>query len=186
MAISARLQRGVSAVRVPVRGHVIRDEEIEVAVLVEIRKGASRAPQRRTDAGNAGDVGEPAAAGVAVQHVRPDVRDVEIDAAIVVVIAGARAHPVVAVLDPGLRRDILERAIAAVPEQPVPCLPRHSRIGKRPSVDKEQVDPAVVVVIEKQAPGAHRFDEILVRTRAVDMAEVDAGLARCVGEPRRR
>ena len=125
---------------------------------------------------------KPAVAGVAVQRVRPDVRHVEIDAAIVVVIAGARAHAVVAVLDAGLRGDVLERAVAAVPEETVPCPARDRRIGERSAIDQEHVDPAIVVVVEEQPARAHRFDQMLVGTRAVDVAEIDAGLAGHVRE----
>ena len=75
--------------------------------------------------------------------------------------------------DAGLRGDILERAVAAIPEQAVPRLPRDRRIGERPAVDQEDVDPAVVVVVEEQPARADRLDQVLVGARAVDVAEVD-------------
>ena len=85
--------------------------------------------------------------------------------------------------DAGLRGDVLERAVAAVAVQPVPRLLRDRRIGQRAAVDQEDVDPAVVVVVEEQPAGAHGLDQVLVGAGAVDVAEVHAGAAGDVGEP---
>ena len=132
-----------------------------------------------------GDVREAAVAGVAVERVRTDVRDVQIDPAVVVVVAGARAHAVVAMPDAGLRGHVVERAVAAVAEQTVPRLSRDRRIGQRTAVDQEDVDPAVVVVVEEQPAGPHGFDQVLLGAGAVDVTEVDAGLAGRIRESHR-
>ena len=167
--------------------HVVGDEQIEVAVAVEIGERAARAPQPgAADARGAGDVGEDSVAAVVVQHVRAEVRDVEIDPAVVVVVAGAGAHAVLAMLDAGPGRDVLERAVAAVPVQAVPRLLRDRRIGERSAVDQEDVDPAVVVVVEEQPARAHGLDQVFVGARAVDVAEVHAGLAADIREPHGR
>ena len=47
-------------------------------------------------------------------------------------------------------RDVLERAVAAIAIQPVPRRARDGWIGERTAVDQEDVDPAVVVVVEEQ------------------------------------
>ena len=130
----------------------------------------------------AGDIGEDAVAAVAIQHVRAEVRDVEIDPAVVVVVARAGAHAVVAMSNAGLLGDVVERAVAAISEQAVPCLPRDRRIGHRSAVDQEDVDPAVVVVVEEQPARADGLDQVLVGARAVDVAEVDPGVTADVGE----
>ena len=78
--------------------------------------------------------------------------------------------------------DVLERAVAAIAKQAMPRLPRDRRIGERPAIDQEDVDPAVVVVVEEQPAGADGLDQVLVGTRAVDVTEVDAGGAADVRE----
>ena len=128
------------------------------------------------------DIGEDAVAAVAIQDVRAEVRDVEIDPAVVVVVAGAGAHPVLAMADARSIGHVLERAVAAIPVQAVPRLLRHRRIGERATVDEEDVDPAVVVVVEEQPARADGFDQVFVGARAVDVAEVDAGVAADIGE----
>src|SRR6185503_2681956 len=76
-----------------------------------------------------------------------------------------------------------ERAVAAVPEQPVPGLTRDRWFGKRAAVDEEDVNPPVVVEIEEQAAGPDGFRQVLVGAGAVDLAEVHPGAAADVGEP---
>jgi hypothetical protein len=81
-------------------GHVIGDEQVEVPVPVEIGEGTARAPQSRpSDARGAGDIREDSLAAVAIQDVRAEVGDVEINPAVVVVVARAGAHPVLAMPD---------------------------------------------------------------------------------------
>jgi hypothetical protein len=63
---------------------------------------------------------------------------------------------------------------------------RECRIGKRTAVDEEDVHPAVVVGIEEQPARSHRLDEVLVGAGAVDMPEVDAGLAGDVDKANRQ
>ena len=133
-----------------VERHVVGDEEVEVPVAIEIRERAAGAPQRRSDAGEARDIGEDAVAAVAVQHVRAEVGDVEIDPAVVVVVARAGAHAVLTMANRRSLGDVVERAVAAIPIQAVPRLPRDRRIGERPAVDQEDVEPPVVVVVEEQ------------------------------------
>ena len=83
-------QRGGLDVEVDVVG----DEEIEVAVLVVVEKGAAGVPAQSWFCGQAGlrgDVGEGAVAVVAVEDVLAVVADEEIVPAIVVVVADAAA-----------------------------------------------------------------------------------------------
>ena len=72
-----------------VEGHVVGDEQIEVAVAIVIEETAARAPTV-LDAGHArllGDIREGAVAVVAVEHVSPEVGDEEIVEPVVVVVA---------------------------------------------------------------------------------------------------
>ena len=84
------------------------------------------------DARLARDVGEHAVAVVAIQGVGAVARDVEIDAAVVVHVAGTRAHAVGGAADPSSGwRDVAEGAVALVAEQAM--LGRRHRRRRRPS-----------------------------------------------------
>jgi len=54
------------------------------------------------------------------------------------------------VLDAGLLGDVVERAIAAIVEQPMAGAARDGGVGQRPAVYEEDVDPAIVVVVAEQ------------------------------------
>ena len=69
---------------------------------------------------------------------------------------------------------------------PVPRLFRDRRIRERSTVDQEDIDPAVVVVVEEQPARADGFDQVLVGARPVDVPEVHAGFAADVREPHGR
>jgi hypothetical protein len=103
VAIEARVQPCVPAVGVVsgVGRHVVRDEQVEIAILVEIGEGAAGAPRRRADASRARDVGEGAATGVAIERVGADARDIQVHPAVIVVVAGARAHAVAEMTNTG-------------------------------------------------------------------------------------
>jgi hypothetical protein len=87
---------------------VVRHEEIEVSVSIDVDKGAARAPQRSASPAGVGHFGKSPAAGIAIQGVRTDVGDVEIDEPVVVDVAGAGPHPVLAMLDSGLIGDVFK------------------------------------------------------------------------------
>jgi hypothetical protein len=164
------------------RGDVIGDKEIEIAILVEIGKRAPSTPERRTHARCGGDIGERAVAAIVVQHVRPEARDVQIDPAIVVVVAGAGTHSVPALADTGATGHVLERSIAAVVKQAMLRLPGDRWIGDRSTIDEKEIDPAIVVVVEKQTSRPHRFDQEFLCRCAVDVLKRDAGIACHLGE----
>ncbi len=84
--------------------------------------------------------------------------------------------------DAGQLGGVLERAIAAISEQAVPRLPRDVGIRDRSAIDQEDVDPAIVVVVEEQPARADRFNQVFVGARAVDVSEVDTGFAADVRE----
>src|SRR5437016_4893273 len=99
--IPDRRRTGVSAELVLSPGcvDVVRDEEIEVAVTVEIEERAARAPQRGIGAARVRYFAEPAMTHIPIQHVWSDVGDIQVDQAVVVVVAGACAHTVSAMAD---------------------------------------------------------------------------------------
>lgn len=94
--------------------------------------------------------------------------NVEILEAIVVIVAHGDAHAVPGALQASSFRYILEAAVGFLMIETVPVRrPRlfgdgalGRRILQRRAVDQENVEPAIVVVVEQRDTGAHGFDQI--------------------------
>src|SRR6185369_8001145 len=97
---------------------VVRDKEIEFAVTVEIEERAARAPAA-FGPGGVWDFAEPAVTHIPIQRVWSDIGDVEVDQAVVFVVARACAHTVREMANTRGSCHVLERAVPAVPEQPM-------------------------------------------------------------------
>ncbi len=156
---------------------VVGDEQVEVAVAIDVDERAARAPERRTGAAGVGDLGKPTASGIAIQRIRPDVGDVEIGEAVIVEVPRAGAHAVVAVADVRAVRHILEGSVAAVSIQAVTGALGHRRIRVRAAVNEKHVEPAVVVEVEEEAARPHDFREELLVAGPVDVHEIQSGRA---------
>src|SRR5687767_1307322 len=168
--VRSRLLRGV---RLQPDINIVRDEQIQVAVTIEIKECAAGAPHGRIRAAGTWHLRKPAAPRVPIERVRTDVGDVKVDQAVVVVIAGAGAHAVIAVKKSRPGGDILECAVAAIPEQSMARPAADRRIGNRAAVDEKDVDPVVVVEIEEQATGPQNLGEVLPFAGATDMSEAE-------------
>ena len=79
---------------------------------------AARAQGRAADAGGPGHVGERTVAVVSIKRVRPEIRQVQVFMAVVVVVRRACSHSIPGVLNLRCHRDIVERAVAAIVKQP--------------------------------------------------------------------
>src|SRR5687767_14040717 len=99
--IPDRRRTGIAAELVlsPTCVDVVRDEEVEVAVTIDIEERAARAPQRGIGAAGLRYFAEPAPTRIPIQHVRSDVGDIQVDQAIVVIVARTCAHAVLAMAD---------------------------------------------------------------------------------------
>ncbi len=130
--------------------HVVRDEQIELAVAIVIEPGGAGAEIRVLDAGCGGDVAELAAAFVVEQPVAFERGDVDVLAAVVVVVGDRHSHAVHLDIETAARRDIGKRAVRVVAVE--------SRGGVAASrspifrVDQQDVEPAVAVGIEERTP----------------------------------
>src|SRR5262245_29653398 len=140
---------------------VVGGEEIEQAVAIDVEERAAGAPaRRRQQAGAGGDILERTVAAVVEQAILPPERDVEIVVAVVVVVAGARALSPPAERDSRLRGDVFERAVAAVAiEVAGRRLAWREPFERRP-VDEEQIDVAVVVVVEHRDAAAGGLQQV--------------------------
>ena len=173
---------------------VTRHEQIEIAVVVGIEETGAGAPASGGDAGAGGDVAERPVAIVAIQRIAAEVGHVEIGEAVVVVVGCGGAHAVGILRHarkPRFLGHIHERPISLLAEQPVPVLRvrlvgppvvRH-RIRELRAVREEDVEPAVVVVVEQRDAAPHRFDQVFVRRRRVLLRKADSESGRDIGEP---
>src|SRR6185437_7600663 len=169
--------------RVQIERQVVGDEKIQMAVAIIIDPGAAGPPQlRRLDkACFFRHVGECAIPVVAVEDVLAPVSDEEVFEAIVVVVAnGNGARPSFA-NKPGLFGDIGESAVAVVLIKAIGRALR--RALQASAVECENIEPTVVVVIEKRDAAAdHLQDVILLVGIPVDVRCRESGLIRDIGE----
>src|SRR6185503_12981313 len=104
-------------------------------------------------------------AAVAIQAVPAPVSDEQIVVAVVLVVADAGALAPPARGQTRARGHVLERAAALVPVEMIDGRTCGRESFERRSVDEEQVEPAVVVVVDRGDAGAGRLEEVLVRGR---------------------
>ena len=166
---------------------VVRDEQVQVAVAVEIQEGAARAPARP-------GLGQPALGGlvaegsvplVAVQAVLAPVRDGDIVVPVVVHVAHAGALRPAGVPDAGPLGDVLEPQAPAVAVEVVPGL--GSLVREAVRSDQQHVRQAVAVVVDDRDARPGRFDDVALLRRGPghghaaqsglpgDIAVLDAG-----------
>src|SRR3954463_15885589 len=101
MTVEAQRRTRIAAVGPagPGRVNVVDDPQIEVAIAVEIRERAARAPAVVADACGRRGVRERAITMIPIQAVAAVAGDVEIRPPVAVVVAGTGAHTVAAVLN---------------------------------------------------------------------------------------
>ena len=128
-----------------------------------------------------------------VEGVAAVAGDVEVGEAVVVVVADRHPHAVAVLRHPGearLLRDVGEGAVRLLVEEAVPeagvrlvgPLPRGHGILEPRAVREEDVQPAVLVVVEEGDASAHGLEQVLVRGRGALVLEVDPERRRDLGE----
>ena len=157
---------------------VVADEEIEVAVFVVVEKRAARVPAQAIlqQASLLCHFGKSAVAVVAEERVLAVVADEQIVPAVVVVVAHAAGLAPAGAREAGLQCDIGECAVAIVLEEMANWLVAFGKAFEPPAVDEENVDPVVLVVVEKGCAAARGFKQIFVAVLAAeDGLDVEAG-----------
>ncbi len=156
-------------------GDVVADEEIEIAVVVDVEKRRAGEPAVGSfGVGRRGDVVEVSLAVVAEEIAAADGRHVEIGVAVVVVVAHGHALAVKRLVEPGLLGDVLEVSLAVVAVEGLGGRRLDFVAGPVRRVDEKQVLVAVAVVVEKGHARAHRLGQELVAEGAVVVHERDA------------
>ena len=118
-----------------------------------------------------------------VQHVVRKTREVNVRIAVVVVIADGNPHAInAAVRYAGGLRHIRKRSVGILAVERIPARLAIHRELVASALHQKNIQPAVLVVIEKRAPAAHCLDQILVRRCAVDVLPVDSEAFRHVRE----
>ena len=147
---------------VPRRLDVAHDVQVQIAVGVGIEERTARAPAAGGDPRRGSHVRERPVAAVAEQRVRPPVGHVEIEPAVAVGIAHARAAAPGRKIHARLFGDVLEGPPSEVPIQGVAmrdALTRRGELRRRHQVDVEQPIP---VVVEQGDAAAGRFEDVIL------------------------
>src|SRR5262245_36787377 len=143
---------------------VIGDEEVEVAVLVVIDEGRAAPPSglQARHADLLRYVREHALAVVFIKRVPAVVRNEKVVEAVVVVIADADRLPPPRASQPRLFGHVGESPVTVVAVETICRLLPFRKAAEARPVDEEEVEPAVVVVIEPGDTAAGRFQQVFV------------------------
>ena len=168
---------------------IVDDEEIEQAVVVEVEPSGGDGPRLAEfwdDSGYArfrGDIGEGAIAVVVEELIAVHAGDVEVDEAIVVVIASGNAHGVAGALESCFFGHVGEGAVTVVTVETIPIARiRLFEGGDCGAVGEEDIQKAVVVEVEESYAPYHGFESVALGAEAVLEDEIDFGSVDCVFE----
>ena len=161
---------------------VVADQQVEQAVAIEIEpEGRGAEGAAAAQSGLLRDVDKAAAAVVLEEAVLPDRGDQQVGKAVVVVVADGHSHAVHFDRQPGALGDVGEGAVAVVAVEPHGGAPA-SMAGPVHAVDQQDIEPAIGIVVEEGAAGAHGFGQILRAECAVVVPELDAGGGGDIGQ----
>jgi hypothetical protein len=155
------------AVRIEI--DVIGHKQVEFAVAIVVNPGTAGPPMGSipADTGLPGDVGEGSITVVVVKHILTPIGDKRVLKPVVVIVAHANTGRPTGTEQAGFCGHIGQGAISIVLVQPVRGAWR-SGLEAWPAED-EDVEPAVIIVIEQGASTAHRFhDVVLSENTAID------------------
>ena len=165
-------------------GQIIADVQIQIAIAVVIEESGARSPTRVVNTGHVREIDEMAGALVSQQNVPPDAGDVQIDIAIVVVIARGHPHAVAADIGAAAGGNVLERAVAAIAEQLTGGRREISlRFQMTAGLHQKEVQIAVVVHVEQRRAAAHDLRHEIALAMSGLVHEVHAALQGLFGKP---
>ena len=159
--------------------NVVDDEQVQIAVGVEVRKDRRGAQARVGDPRLRGDVLEAAFAVVAQQRIGVAVGDVEVDVAVAVVVAGRGAEAVAPVFGTRALR-CLEAACSIVDVEPIAVF--RARV-QAAALHQVGVQVAVVVDVGQHGAAVDGLRQQVYAVMAGAMQEVDAPVCGLLLEP---
>src|SRR5271156_441366 len=157
--------------------NVAGNKEIEKTIVIVITPGRARRPSAQRDSSFFSNVGKGAVVIIVVEAVLAEIRNVDVGPAIVIVIANHGAKAPALVGDSGLVGDVGKGAVVIVVEQHGPrwsflALQR----GKRGPVHQIDVEPSVIVIVEKSNARSGRLENrVLLGTARLVMKLIEAG-----------
>ena len=166
-------RREASAITFDSEVDVIAYEEIEPSVAINVNERCARGPVGVFDTGLDRDVTECAVSVVVIEHVRSEVGDVDIEKAVVVVVADGDAHWKADLADAGLLRhvykpqfpgfgqQVLEEAITGLPSR------RRRKEGLARTIElralgQEDVEIAITIEVEQSNARAHDLGHVVM------------------------
>src|ERR1700751_4788374 len=160
-AVVMTARRIESAAGIFVELSKLTDEEIESPIVIVIEPDRARGPAPTRYARFFGDVSKCSIAVVAIENIAPPLRDVNVWKAIVVVVAPSYSPSIAAAGHTSLIGHVGKGSVTVIAIQRIEKR-RLRRIKIRlAAVDQVNVQPAVVVVIEKGAPGSACLGQML-------------------------
>ena len=173
------LEGGVRRRALDVELEIVGDIEVEIAVAVEVAEGGCRTPGRPADARRLGHLLE-APAKVSQEGVASVARDIDVIEAVGVEVPHRNPDPPALEREPGVGGRVSEAHVPEVLEEPAtrPVL----RIGHGRAIGNEDVEVAVIVVVDQRDAAALGLEDLRRRRRAGRPDDVDAAFGGHVRE----
>src|ERR1700685_1866269 len=137
--------------------HEAADKQIQPPVIVVIEPDSARRPSWSGDPGLLGNVCKGAVPVVVIQNALAVLRHIEIGKTVTVVIANRHSLPITSSRHPSFFGDVAERAIAIVAVKSIADGLCRSKEVALSAVNKINIHPAVIVVVEKSATRSRSF-----------------------------
>ena len=150
--------------------HVTKNHEIEQAIVIEVHPSRAGGPAAAAHARFFRDIGKRSVAVVVVQPVAAVFGDKQVFETVVVVIAYRHAVSIAHPLHPRSLGHVFERAVGFLVVQAMPVLgvglardrAQRSGIADGRAIHQENVQPAVIVVVEQGDAGAHDLQHVFL------------------------
>src|SRR6185503_13307515 len=168
--------------------HVSGDKQIGPAIAIVVSPGRPGRPSAQCNSGFLGNVGEGSIVIIVVKAILPKIRNVDVGPSVVVIISDGNAESPALIGYPGVIGHVAKRPIMIVVEQRgARCWRLTVQSGEGRAVDKVNIQPTIVVIIQEPYAGADGLENgFLLRGTGTMMKSVQASGFRELLEYRRR
>jgi hypothetical protein len=143
---------------------VTRDQQVKLAIPIVIQEGATGAPLLCGPGGSTPrcDVLKAAVTTIAIENIESPIRDIKIRITVVIDISDAYSGAPAGTRQASLLRDVLKPASTSVAIEVI-RLGRGAAISfEAASVYEKEIQPAIIIEVDKSDPGAVGFDDVLL------------------------